>query len=76
MGRRTVRTIPAGQQGNDQPMEIVEEEWIAKDLGLMMLGINDSPLNGRTTSEVVEVNRGEPDAALLAVICLADCEVT
>lgn len=65
-GNRTRRTIPAGQMGNDQPMEIVDEIWIAKDLGLAMLSINDSPLNGRTTTEVVELNQAEPDAALFA----------
>ena len=65
-GSRSKRTIPAGQMGNDQPIEMVDEIWIAKDLGLMMLRINDDPLTGRTTTQVVELNQAEPDAALFA----------
>jgi hypothetical protein len=65
-GSRSKRTIPAGQMGNDQPIEMVDEIWITQDLGLMMLRIEDNPLNGRTTTEVVELNQAEPDAALFA----------
>ena len=65
-GTRTTHTVPAGEIGNDQPMEIVDEIWIAKDLGLAMLAVNDSPTNGRTTTEVMELNQAEPDAALFA----------
>jgi hypothetical protein len=65
-GSRTTHTIPAGQMGNDQPIEIVDEIWIAKDLGLAMLRIDDDPLSGRISTEVVELNQAEPDAALFA----------
>ena len=65
-GSRTVRTIPAGQEGNEQPMEVLDEMWVAKDIGLAMLKISDDPRSGRTTTEVTELNQGEPDAALFA----------
>jgi hypothetical protein len=63
-GSRTVQTIPAGAQGNDQPIEKVDEVWVAKDLGLAMLRVSDDPRYGRMTTEVVELNQTEPDAGL------------
>jgi hypothetical protein len=63
-GSRTVRTIPAGEQGNDLPIEVVDEVWIAKDLGLAVMRVSDDPRSGKTTTEVVELNQGEPDASL------------
>jgi hypothetical protein len=66
-GSRTVRTIPAGREGNDLPIEIVDEVWMAKDLGLAVMSSEDDPRSGKTTSEVVELNQGEPDASLFAV---------
>ena len=63
-GFRTTRTIPAGAQGNDLPMEIVNETWRSKDLGLTLMRINDDPRRGRTTAEYIELQQGEPDPAL------------
>jgi hypothetical protein len=65
-GSRTVRTIPAGEQGNDLPLTIIDEVWIAKDLSVAMMRVNDDPRYGKNTTEVVELNRGEPDAVLFA----------
>ena len=66
-GTRTARTIPAGEDGNDLPLETVEETWIARDLRLIMLRISDDPRSGQNKVEVVELNQGEPDPALFAV---------
>ena len=65
-GTRTTRTIPAGEEGNDLPLETVEETWIARDLRLVMLRIYDDPRSGQNKIEVVELNQGEPDPALFA----------
>jgi hypothetical protein len=65
-GTRTVHIIPAGEEGNDLPIEQVNELWIAHDLRLVMLSINDDPRTGRNTTEVVELDQGEPDASLFA----------
>jgi hypothetical protein len=65
-GSRTTRTIPAGEEGNDLPLETVEETWIAKDLRLVMLRTYDDPRSGRLKIEVVELNQGEPDPGLFA----------
>jgi hypothetical protein len=65
-GIRTVRTIPAGREGNDLPIETVDEVWHAKDLGLTVMRIRDDPRSGKTTAEIVELNQSEPDASLFA----------
>jgi hypothetical protein len=65
-GTRSVRTIPAGQLGNEQPLETTDEIWIARDLGIGMLRIEDDPQNGRTTTEVIDLTQGDPDPSLFA----------
>jgi hypothetical protein len=64
-GTRTTRTIPAGEEGNELPLTTVQEEWRAPGVGVMLM-ISDDPRSGRTTSEVEEMTRGEPDASLFA----------
>ncbi len=65
-GTRTTRTIPAGKEGNDQPLKVIHETWQSKELGLTLMSISDDPRRGRTTSEYEELNRAEPDHALFA----------
>jgi hypothetical protein len=63
-GNRMTRTVPAGEEGNDLQLEIVDETWTAKDLGLIVVRISDDPRHGRDTTEIVELKQGEPDPAL------------
>ncbi len=63
-GTRTMRTIPAGAEGNDQPLEVMQEMWRSKEMGLTVMEIDDDPRRGRTTTEYEELNRGEPDPSL------------
>jgi len=63
-GSRTTRTIPAGEEGNELPLAIVNETWNSKELGLVMMAVSDDPRHGRTTFEIQEVNRAEPDPSL------------
>ena len=65
-GTRTVRTIPAGEEGNELPLEIIDEHWSSRQMGLMLMMIKDDPRQGRTTSEFEELNLAEPDPALFA----------
>ncbi len=66
-GSRTVRTIPAGEVGNQQPLEIVDEFWQSRDMALVLLRIHDDPRQGKSTTEYEELTLGEPDAALFAL---------
>jgi hypothetical protein len=63
-GIRTVRTIPAGEEGNDLPIEVLNESWTSKEIGLTLLRIMDDPRYGRIVTEIEELNRTEPDPAL------------
>lgn len=65
-GTRTTRTIPAGEEGNDQPLVVFTETWRSKELGLTVMAIDDDPRRGRTTTEYEDLNLGEPDPSLFA----------
>jgi hypothetical protein len=65
-GTRTTRTIPPGEEGNELPLVVVDESWMSKDLGQLMMMIHDDPRHGRSVQEVEEVNTNEPAAALFA----------
>jgi hypothetical protein len=65
-GTRNTRTIPPGEEGNDRPLVIVRETWFSKELKLTLLSITDDPRRGRTTYEVEELSRAEPDPSLFA----------
>lgn len=65
-GTRTVRTIPAGEEGNDLPLEVINEQWTSKELGLTLMRIDDDPRRGRTTLEFEALSLGEPDPAVFA----------
>lgn len=65
-GMRTVRTIPAGEEGNDLPLEVINEQWNSKQLGLTLIRIDDDPRRGRITTEFEDLSLGEPDPAVFA----------
>ena len=66
-GERVTRTIPAGEIGNEKPIEVVTERWFSADLQLPLLVVHNDPLMGTATTKVTNVNRGEPDASLFQV---------
>jgi hypothetical protein len=65
-GMRTTRTIPSGEEGNDQPLVVINETWQSKELGLTVMWIRDDPRTGRTVNEYEELQRGEPEASLFS----------
>jgi hypothetical protein len=67
IGTRTTRVIPAGAEGNDQPLTVTDERWLAAGLSLLLLDIHDDPRTGTRTNEVTEVERGEPNASLFQI---------
>jgi len=66
-GTRTTRVIPAGREGNDQPIIVTSEHWMAPDLGLVVMSVNDDPRTGTSTMELTDLEKGEPDPALFQV---------
>jgi len=64
-GRRTITTFAPGEEGNSMPLVTTYEYWTTKD-GWTVRDTRDDPRRGKTTSEVEELIKGEPDAALFA----------
>ncbi len=64
VGERTTRVIPAGSEGNDQPLTITDETWRSLEYGVILSSIHDDPRNGKSTREVTDFQPGEPDTAL------------
>jgi hypothetical protein len=63
-GRRVTTTIPAGQMGNDQPIQIVTETWFSPDLQTMVLSKRSDPRSGDTVTRLVNISRNEPARSL------------
>ena len=62
-GSRTTRTIPAGEEGNELPLVVEDQHWDSLDLGLTVYAVHDDPRFGRTTFEIEELSRAEPDTS-------------
>jgi hypothetical protein len=63
-GTRTTRLIPAGKQGNDQPLTVTHESWVSSDLKIAVMRVDTDPRFGTTTTELTNISRDEPSAAL------------
>jgi len=63
-GKRETVTIPAGEIGNERPIEIVTETWFSPELHTMVLRKHSDPRLGDSTYRLTDIKRNEPDAAL------------
>ena len=66
-GKRTTRTIPAGQIGNDKPITIVNEVWTSPDLKTIISSKRSDPRMGEQTFQLSNIVRAEPDSSLFTV---------
>ncbi len=66
-GKRTTRTIPAGQIGNEEPIETVSEVWYSPDLQVVVMSKHSDPRFGETTYQLTGIQRDEPDHSLFEV---------
>jgi len=66
-GTRTTITIPAGQEGNEQPMLTVIESWYSPDLQIAVLSKRSDPRYGETVTRYSNISRGEPAHSLFEV---------
>jgi hypothetical protein len=66
-GVRTSRTIPAGEMGNEQPINIVTEVWTSPDLKTIVYSKRIDPRMGEQTFKLTNLVRTEPDPSLFAV---------
>lgn len=66
-GTRTTRTIPAGQIGNDKPIDIVTEVWTSPDLQTIVYSKRSDPRTGDQTFQLTNIVRSEPDPSQFTV---------
>jgi len=66
-GTRTTVTIPAGEIGNERPIEIVSERWYSPELQLVVMTRHSDPRSGETTYKLANINRSEPAKSLFEV---------
>ena len=66
-GHRTTMTIPAGQMGNERPIDIVNETWYSPELQTTVRSKHSDPRFGDTTYELTNIERAEPDPMLFQV---------
>jgi hypothetical protein len=66
-GTRTTVTIPAGQIGNDRPIQVVSERWFSTDLQMLVKSSNSDPRFGETTYNLTNINQAAPDPSLFQI---------
>lgn len=66
-GTRTTITIPAGDIGNERPIEIVSERWYSPELQLVVMTRHSDPRMGETTYKLTNISRVEPAKSLFEV---------
>ncbi len=66
-GKRTTYTIPAGQIGNEQPIQIVTERWYSPALRTVVMNKRSDPRVGVTTYRLTNISLAEPSPDLFQV---------
>jgi hypothetical protein len=66
-GTRTVNIIPAGEIGNERPIEIVSERWYSPELQTVVMTKHRDPRMGETQYKLTGIRRSEPLKSLFEV---------
>ncbi|MEO8573377.1 MAG: hypothetical protein ABI481_05365 [Pyrinomonadaceae bacterium] len=66
-GTRTITSIPAGEIGNERPIEITYEKWYSRDLQLVVMSKHNDPRYGEQTYRLTNIVRSEPDPSLFTL---------
>ncbi len=66
-GTRETVTIPAGEVGNELPIEIINERWYSPALQTIVMTKHSDPRFGETIYRLTNIDRSEPAKALFEV---------
>jgi len=66
-GTRTTTTIPAGDIGNERPINIVDERWYSPDLQMTVMTKHSDPRAGETNFSLKNINLSSPPPYLFEV---------
>jgi hypothetical protein len=67
IGTRTVRTIPAGVEGNDHELTVTSETWYSRELGFALLQKTSDPRSKDREVRVTSLQQSEPNPNLFLV---------
>jgi hypothetical protein len=63
-GTRTTRTIHLEGESSNRVIELTNELWISPELKIIVRHVQNDPRTGKTTTEVSDVVRSDPDPGL------------
>lgn len=66
-GTRITLTIPAGEIGNERPIQIVTERWYSPELQTVVLSKNNDPFMGESVYKLTNISRSEPLPSLFEI---------
>ena len=66
-GTRSTVTLPAGQIGNELPIQIISERWYSPEIQAVVMSKHSDPRMGETTYRLTNVNRSEQPHSLFEV---------
>ncbi len=66
-GTRSTFTIPAGEIGNERPIEVVNERWYSPELQMVVMSRHTDPRFGETIYRLTNISRDEPGKSLFEV---------
>jgi hypothetical protein len=66
-GKRTTWTIPAGEIGNRNPINVTSESWYSPELQVTVYSRYNDPRTGESIYRLAKIKRGEPSADLFRV---------
>jgi len=66
-GTQTIATIPAGEIGNEKPIQIISEKWYSPDLQTVVYSRQSDPRSGETIYRLNNIRRVAQPPELFAV---------
>jgi hypothetical protein len=66
-GTQTKWAIPAGAEGNNRDLTVIQEIWISLEMGITLLDKHSDPRSGDRESRMTNLKQAEPDTALFQV---------
>jgi hypothetical protein len=66
-GTRVTQTIPAGQIGNERPIEVISETWYSPDLKMTVMTRHSDPRTGEQVYRLTNIVRADPLRTLFEV---------
>src|SRR6266404_1734000 len=66
-GTRTTFAIPAGEIGNERPIEVVSERWYSPGVQMVVMSRHTDPRFGETIYRLTNISRDEPAKSLFEV---------